>query len=198
MASEIIDLTNKHEKYQFVAYIGHTFSEMQILVEYKSAINILIKDLRTTKTRVDVVTHPLLYMMRHSIELGYKNNFKYFESYNGRQTSKRLFRSHDLQELHIEFKTHFELANSALYFDNDLVIEFNSYYDETTKLINQLGSTEASSFRYIKNTKEQRIFQAAETKDIGEIKKLYDKAITMLIHTSDLVSSYIDDIPTNL
>ena len=192
MTPETIDITNKHERYQFTAYVGHVFSEMGLLGEYENAVNIIIKDLKATNTRIDVVAHPVLYMMRHSLELGYKSNFEYFEPYSGRQTSKNLFGCHDLQKLHVEFKAHFDLINSSLHFDNDLVTEFNKYYDQTTTLISQLGSTEASTFRYTKNTKGQRIFQSTETKDIGEIKKLYDKAITMLAHTSDLISPYTD------
>jgi hypothetical protein len=66
MKPETIDITNKHEKYQFTAYVGQVFSEMGLLGEYETAINI-IKDLKATKTRIDVVAHPVLYMMRHSL-----------------------------------------------------------------------------------------------------------------------------------
>lgn len=202
MKSETIDIQNKHEKYQFTAYVGEVFSEMGLLGEYEKAINIIIKDLKTTKTRIDVVAHPVLYMMRHSLELGYKSNLEYFAPYSKRQTSQKIFGCHDLQKLQAEFKAHFDLIKTELNFDNDLVTEFEKYYNQTTTLINQLGSTEASTFRYTKNTSGQRIFHSTETKDVGEIKELYDKAITMLAHTSDLISPYtdykdlIDKIPT--
>lgn len=192
MTTETIDISNKHERFQFTAYVGHVFSEMGLLGEYENAINIIIKDLKATKTRIDVVAHPVLYMMRHSLELGYKSNFEYFEPYSNRQTSQNILSSHDLQKLHVEFKAHFDLINSSVHFDNDLVSEFEKYYNQTTTLIDQLGSTEVSSFRYTNNTKGQRIFQSAETKDVGQIKELYDKAITMLAHTSDLISPYTD------
>jgi hypothetical protein len=192
MTPETIDITNKHERYQFTAYLGHVFSEMGLLGEYKNAINIIIKELKDTKISIDVVAHPVLYMMRHSLELGYKYNFECFEPYSSRKTIKKLIGCHDLQKLHEEFKAHFDLINSELHFDSDLVTEFEKYYNHTTTLICQLGSTEASSFRYIKNTKGQRVFQSTETKDVGEIKELYDKAITMLAHTSDLISPYTD------
>lgn len=192
MTPEKIDTTNKHERYQFTAYVGHVFSEMGLLGEYENAINIIIKHLKDTKTRIDIVAHPVLYMMRHSLELGYKSNFEYFEPYSNRQSSRKKFECHDLQKLHGEFKEHFDLINTELNFDNDLVVEFDKYYNQTTTLINQLGSTEASSFRYTKNTKGQRIFKSTETKDIGVIKELYDQAITMLAHTSNLISPYTD------
>jgi hypothetical protein len=191
MKSTTIDITNKHERNRFTAYVGHVFTDMGLLGEYECAINIIIKDLKATKKRIDIVAHPVLYMMRHSLELGYKRNFEYFQQYSNRQTSKNLIGCHDLQKLHKEFKTHFDLINTVLHFDNDLVIEFHKYYNHTKTLLYQLGSTEPSSFRYTRNIKGQRIFQSTETKDIGEMKELYDKAIIMLTHTADLISPYL-------
>lgn len=192
MTPEKIDITNKHEKYQFTAYIGHVYSEMGLLGEYENAINIIIKDLKATKTRIDVVAYPVLYLMRHSLELGYKSNFEYLSKYSTRQTCKNLFGSHDLEKLHNELREHFDLISTALKIDNELVKEFNQHFELTTKLISQLGSTEISSFRYTKNSKGQRIFQSTDTKDIGEIKELFDKAVTMLVHTPNLISQYTD------
>jgi len=194
MIQETIDISNKHERYQFTAYVGRVCSEMGLLGEYENAINIILKDLKATKTRIDVVANPVLYMMRHSLELGYKSNFEYLLPYSNRQTNKNILGCHDLQKLHEEFKIHFDTIKTALNLDNDLVKEFDKYYTQTTTLINQLGSKEASSFRYTTNTKGQRIFQSKETKDVGEIKKLYDKAITMLAYTSELISPYTDYI----
>lgn len=192
MITETIDITNKHERHQFTAYIGQAYSEMGLLGEYENAINIIIKDLKDTKTRIDTVSNPVLYMMRHSLELGYKSNLEYFEQYSNRKTTKKLFGCHDLQKLHSEFKTHFYLINATLNFDTDLVTEFNKYYAHTATLIRELGATESASFRYTKDIKGQRIFQPTETKDIGKIKELYDKAITMLVYTSSLISPYTD------
>lgn len=189
MIPEAINVANKHDRYQFTAYVGHAFSDMGLLGEYENAINIIIKELKATKTRIDVVAHPVLYMMRHSLELGYKGNFEYFKNYSDRASINM---GHNLEKLHLELKAHFDLMKVKLNFDKILIEEFEKYYNETSLLINQLGPTEVSSFRYTRNTKGQRIFQGTETKNIGEIKALYDKAVTMLVHTSDLVAPYTD------
>lgn len=192
MTLQNIDITNKYERYQFTAYVGQIASDMGLLGEYENAINIIIKDLKATKTRLDTVAHPVLYMMRHSLELGYKRNFDYLSVYSERQTPKKLLGSHDLQKLHTEFKEHFDLINKALKFDKDVESEFEKYYNKATTLINHLGSGEASSFRYIKNGKGQNIFQSSDTIDVGELKGIYDSTIAMLVHTSDLISPYTD------
>src|SRR5687767_10737381 len=129
MTPQIIDITNKHERYQFTAYVGNAYSDMGLLGEYETAINIIIKELKATKTRVDTVAHPILYMMRHSLELGYKRNFEYLSNYSNRQTSKNLFGSHNLQNLHVELKEHFETIRAALKFDEVAVKEFENYYN---------------------------------------------------------------------
>jgi hypothetical protein len=190
MMAEKIDISDKRVRYQFTAYVGHVSSEMSLLGEYENAVNIIIKYLKTKKERIDLVAHPVLYMMRHSLELGYKTNFEYLSQYSNRQTSKNLFKCHDLQKLHIEFREHFESIKTALKLDDELEKEFTKYYNLTTKLISELGPTEASTFRYLTNFKEQRIFQATETKNIGEIKELYDKAVTMLANISNVISPY--------
>lgn len=182
-----IDQSNKFENYQFNAFIGHDINEMNILVQYKNAVNILIKDLKKTKTRVDMVAYPLLYMMRHSLELGFKYNFKVLEKYSKRVTAKNiLYNCHNLETLNNEFKDHINLLNSN--FDSDLKKQFSKYLISTTRLISELGATEASSFRYIANTQGKRIFNFTDRKSIGEIKELYDDTLEMLINTSDVVS----------
>ncbi len=77
-------------------------------------------------------------------------------------------------------------------FDKDLINEFYKYYEPTTNLIGELGATEISSFRYTHNSKGQLISKSTDTKDIGLIKDLYDKAITMLAHTVDVISPFTD------
>jgi hypothetical protein len=126
------------------------------------------------------------------MEIGYKSNFEYLEKYSNRVTSKRLKRCHNLEKLHAEFKEHIDLVSKSLKIDEDIVNEFISYYDPTTKFISHLKPSEASSFRYSKNTKGLRIFQNTETIDIGELKEQYDRAITLLVHTVDVISPYTD------
>lgn len=192
MNPEKINISDKRERYQFTAYVGHVSSEMGLLGQYENAINIIIKEIKETKTRIDIVSHPILYMMRHSMELGYKSNFEYLEKYSNRKTSNKLKKSHDLGKLHAELKEHFDLISKSLSFDQELVNKFHSYFDQTTEFITNLKPSESSSFRYSKNIKRLKIFQQTDTIDIGELKEQYDRAITLLVHTADVISPYTD------
>jgi hypothetical protein len=200
MTTETIDIENKHVRYQFTAYVGFVHSGMSVLGEYETAINIIVKNLKETNTRLDVVAYPVLYMMRHSLEIGYKENILYLKKYSGRQANKRILERHDLNQLHLEFKEHFEAISTKLSFDNELTLQFYKYYDPTTQLIQSLEPTEASAFRYVTNVKGESIFNGTEKKDFGVIKGQYDNAITMLAHTADVISTYTDyvDLLTEL
>lgn len=200
MTAEFIDPENKHVRYQFTAYVGHVHSEMSVLRQYEAAINIIVRNLKETGTRLDVVSYPVLYMMRHSLEIGYKTNLFHLKKYSGREISKKILESHDLSKLHSEFKEHFDAISSKLSFDKELVLQFYEYYDPTTELVQILKPTEASAFRYVTDVKGKSIFSGTDTMDVGMIKGRYDNAITMLSHTADIISTYTDyiDLTTEL
>lgn len=192
MIAEKIDNTNKHTKHQFTAYIGFVKNEMELVCEYTNAINIIIKYLKDTKTRIDTVANPVLYMMRHSLELGYKINLDYLIKYSKKPLKEKVISGHNLSELHNELKIQFDTIAANLNFEKDIIVEFYEYYNHTTKLINKLGATEISSFRYVHNKKGKQIFKSNEIRDIGSLKEYYDKAITMLVHTANLIAEYTD------
>ncbi|MGG7035752.1 MAG: hypothetical protein ACI7YS_11255 [Flavobacterium sp.] len=182
---EKINRLNKLEDYLFDAHIGQKISEMSILIEYKRAINILIENLQETKTSVDTIDFPLLYMMRHSLELGFKFNIRFLAKYNDKELKDRLLYCHNLEILLNEFKELIMLINPK--FDNDLKSQISKYLDSTSKLVLELGPTEASAFRYLEH-KNVHIFGSKEKRNVREIKELYDEALIMLVNTFDVIS----------
>jgi len=176
---------NKLEDYLFSAHIGQKINEMSILIQYKRAINILIEKLQETKTNVDIIDFPLLYMMRHSLELGFKFNIRFLTKYNNKEIKDKLLCSHNLEILFNEFKELVMLINSK--FDDDLKSQISKFLDSTSKLILDLGPTEASAFRYLEN-KNGHVFGAKEKRNVREIKELYDEVLIMLVNTFDVIS----------
>ncbi len=192
MLTEEINILDKLERYQFTAYVGHITGDMNLLGQYETAINIIIKDLKSTKTRIDVVSYPVLYMMRHSLELGYKRNFEYLEKYSKRTTSSKIQSSHNLEKLHSELKVHVDIISNELSFDKDLIQALDNYYNPTTEFIKELKPHQASSFRYTKDNKGINIFDSKDQIDIGSLKQGYDKAVIMLAHLANVISPYTD------
>ena len=79
---------NKLDLDKLKANIGHSYSDMNLVGQYENAIDILINQIIEEKHRVDTIAHPLLYLMRHSIELGLKENIKYLKKYSKLPISK--------------------------------------------------------------------------------------------------------------
>lgn len=63
---------NKYLASRLEANIGFAQSDMSYLGEYENAIDIIFNFIVENKHNVDTVATPLLYLMRHSIELGLK------------------------------------------------------------------------------------------------------------------------------
>lgn len=181
----MMDKTNNLEDYLLNAHIGQNLSEISILIEYKRAINILVENLKETKTSVDTIAFPLLYMMRHSLELGFKFNIKFLAKYNNKEIEGNLLHSHNLDKLFDEFKE--LIMSKSPKFDDDLENQISEYLDSTAKLISELGPTEISAFRYLES-KGISVFSRKEKRNVREIKELYDEVIKMLINTFDVIS----------
>ena len=54
----------------------------QFILEYLKAIDILMDSIDTNGEPIDFLANPILYLIRHSIELGLKYNLDYFEKYS--------------------------------------------------------------------------------------------------------------------
>ncbi|VTP92158.1 hypothetical protein [Sphingobacterium daejeonense] len=73
---------NNEDLDKLTAYVGHSNSDMNLVGQYENAVDILINQIIKEKHRVDTIAHPLLYLMRHSIELSLKENIKYLKKYS--------------------------------------------------------------------------------------------------------------------
>lgn len=67
---ELPNQINNRELDRLTAYVGHSYSDMNLVGQYENAVDILINQIIKEKHRVDTISHPLFYLMRHSIELG--------------------------------------------------------------------------------------------------------------------------------
>ena len=87
------------------AYVGYSHSEMNLVGQYENVVDILVNKIIEDGSRVDLIAHPLLYLMRHSIELALKENIKYLNKYSELGLG-RYIKGHAIDELLKEFETH--------------------------------------------------------------------------------------------
>lgn len=182
---------NNRDLDKLTAYIGQSYSDMNLVGQYENAVDILINQIIEEKHRVDTIAHPLLYLMRHSIELGLKENIKYLKKYSKLPILKS--KTHTLSDLFSEFEKHYSKIAIENNFEIELKEEYNKYTSDLKDVINALGE-EASSFRYVYANDEKKVFANSDTINVYELKKKYDNSLVFISHNADVISPYTDYI----
>lgn len=131
---------------------------------------------------VDTIALPLLYAMRHYLELIMKYNIEYLHEFSG-STNMVGKAVHSLSSLANAFKEHWLLTKRKFNIkvdDTCLLSSFSQLIDELSKL-----DSYAVSFRYSHDTKEEKNFSWLDTINIYELKILLDDAKLLLNHSID-------------
>ena len=182
---------NNRDLDKLTANIGHSYSDMNLVGQYENTVDILINQIIEEKHRVDTISHPLLYLMRHSIELGLKENIKYLKKYSKLPILKS--KTHTLSDLFLEFEKHYKKIAIENNFEIELKEEYNKYTSDLKDVITALGE-DASSFRYVYATDGKKIFENSKTINVYELKKKYDNSLVFITYTADVISPYTDYI----
>ena len=80
----------------FVAHVGQRQSFASYLNSYEQAVKRLFDDIVSGKESVDLIAPPLLFLMRHSLELGYK--FTLWELHQINEDAYNLTRIHAVEK----------------------------------------------------------------------------------------------------
>lgn len=132
---------------------------------------------------VDTIALPLLYSMRHYLELILKYNIEYFHEFSG---SKSMVGKpvHTLSSLANAFKEHWLLAKQRF----NIKIDDTNLLSSFSKLIVELSKMDdyAVSFRHSHNKNKDKNFSWLDTVNIYELKILLDDARLLLNHSTDV------------
>ncbi|MBU0967720.1 MAG: hypothetical protein KKA54_15215 [Proteobacteria bacterium] len=182
-----------HKRWHFEAQIGFHISYGSYLSAYRRAVDILFEAIEARNSPVNTISYPLLFLVRHSLEIGYKLNINYLSRYSGLD-DKVNWDKHYLIELHQAFKDHFMAVVKELGVDQKVVDDFNSYYSKVEKLTRIFNVLDRGSysFRYPVDTKQKEVFKHKDTINLLDVKDLYDKAMILLFHTPDVLSDATD------
>jgi hypothetical protein len=185
------DKIDKHLKYRMEANIGFAISDMSYMGEYENAIDIIFNFIVEKEHNIDTVATPVLYMMRHSTELGLKYNIRYLEKYSERKVPAGVMRSHNLTNLLVEFNQQFQALHKKYGFDQTILDQYDGYFGKAQNMVTELGEDD-STFRYVQNTKANRVFSHSAKKDVLKIKKYFDETVILLTHTADVIAQHTD------
>lgn len=177
-------------------YLGRSTSWGNYFGQYERVANYLLESVETGEHPINTICHPLLFLLRHSLELGYKANILELEKISGlpSQLQLRGRRAHKLDELHRDFERHFFKVVEIYGMDDAVLAEFHNYNSKLKELreIFQKLDEYSYSFRYPVDPDKEVNFEFTERLDVLAVKELYEEAMILLSHTIDVLGEYIE------
>lgn len=183
------------------ANVGSYQTFFSYLNSYHEAFRILIDQTKKSNNHIDTILFPCLYLVRHSLELGFKVNIKYFSKYSNR-TDHINSTSHSLKDLFDAFKLHVNSTVSELktkhsiVIDKNDLIEFKGYckdVNELVKIFEQLDHT-SQSFRYPVDQNNNAVFKGITKLNLLAVEDLFNKSMILLKFTSSVFGQYTQEI----
>jgi len=168
--------------------------------EYEFSVAFIFKSL--SGGEITGISLPLAYLIRHTLELGYKMNLLELEKvsdlkakieYKGKS-------AHRIDDLHREFERQMIAIFKKYSADQDLIKQFNKLNTKLTKLKKQVHKLDELSyaFRYpVKNDGTTPNFDFKSRSDktdvinFKNIRELYNDSIPLIKYSTDVVNEII-------
>lgn len=173
----------------FKAYIGQQASFAAFTGTYEYAVEALYKLIAQENVTPDLIAKPLLFLMRHTLELGYKFTLFHLCSRNKttfNPTAKGA-ENHFLRKLHTRLGQEYHQAvisgrvpDNAKTFD-----EYYSLTEEGMRIFDELDST-STRFRF-PATDERAIYLIDKTVNLLNLKNVFDDAMILLNTLVDVI-----------
>jgi len=170
--------------------------------EYQFTVDLLFKSL--SGGEVTVVALPLAYLMRHTLELGYKMNLIELEKVSGvkAQIAYKGKSAHKIDDLHREFEIQMKAIFIKYKADKEIIKQFNNLNSKLRDLKVMMHKLDELSyaFRYpVKNDGITPNFDKSDIEDktdvinFKQIKPVYDDSIHLIKYSTDVVKEIIDN-----
>ncbi len=174
------------------SHIGmHSNTNETYAMQYKEAFDTLYKSSKPA----DMIALPMMFLMRHYLELILKSNIMYFSKFSeSKSMLKRIKSEHKLLLLANAFQEHWNLVVKKYKLKiNDT--EYIKSFEIFIALMDQLDQY-SMSFRYSHDKENEKHFEWGDTLDIYTIKKSLDKVLPFIEHSVDVfydqVEQYIE------
>lgn len=150
---------------------------MGVFGQYVRGVDYLYKAIEQTSFSADHCSYPILFLMRHALEVGLKANIQCLVEEGRQQTTLSLVRCHNLEELCKEFR---QLVEAQGILNAESLAFFQEEVQCIESLIKLMPS--ASSFRYTEERNRSKVFKR-EMLDIAVMKSKFDRAYTLIAYT---------------
>lgn len=179
---------------ELIARLGWTNSFGGYLGCYEQAVERLFKSIDQNQEPIDLIAPPLLFLMRHSMELGYKFTLWELHQMNGEPYDPKKYKNHRLDQLHEALQAQHKKAVEKYDLPDTEVENFAEYCIKTEAGLKKFHALDADSFsfRYPIDNSGKPNFARDQTVDLVALKHLYDDAMILLRHTADVLGEYVD------
>lgn len=136
------------KQFKFDSYIGWNQSWWHYYVDYREATTLLIEKINNN-TPVDTIALPVLFMIRHSIELGLKANILELEKFSKAKPKLKLDgKSHNLMFLYDYFTGHLQEVCKEYKVQKDILDQIDHYKEHMLKMVDRLDKIDKGSFNF--------------------------------------------------
>lgn len=188
MRQEPVD---KKKRYKFESYIGWNQNWWNYYIQYKEGVDKIV-GLIESGIPIDTISLPLLFLTRHSLELGLKANILKLESVNSKigKITLRGSRYHSLELLYNKFEEHITVILKKNKVSQTTRDEIASYLKEFEPLKDILHNLDQGSynFRYPVNTSGVPNFDWNDKVQIADIIDMYYKIQPFLMYTENVLT----------
>lgn len=184
----------ERRQWPMVAHVGLYRSFGAYLAFYEGVVEHLFAALREGKGTVDGFAPPLLFLMRHAMELGYKYTLSELHQMNEEPYDNKAYGKHGLRCLHVALRSQHGKAVEKYGLPDSVVSNFKDYCDKTETGMNQFEALDSTSFnfRYPVDKAGTPNFPPGQTVDLQAIKLTFDDSMILLRHTADVLGEYVD------
>jgi hypothetical protein len=170
----------------FTAHIGLYCNYASYFSDYQKAVDIPFQSVAATETNPDSVAFSLPFLMRHSLELGYKFTLEtVHRDAGGLYMPAR--EGHSLVRCHERLGKWFKEICNASEISAELIKDFDKYYELARVGMQEFDrlDPDSSHFRYPTDKKgSTSCFARTDKTNLLDLKTAFDGAMTLLRNTA--------------
>ena len=152
------------------------------------------------KQLTDTLSYPFLFLVRHTLELGFKANIYVLGKYSGKDYGLDQYSNvtigHILPPLHKALIDHFDELSKDGDKNSATNIGFYKHSKKLASLVSYFDKIDNRSFtfRYPVDIEGKQNLSSQEMINLKELKDKYDEAIILLKHTQDILVGFLNFI----
>ena len=175
----------------FTAFVGLYPRFNAFVAFYTDAVEALYRRVSEGNDTPDMIAFPLLFLMRHALELGYKYSLFHLCKLNSTTFDPRNKEGHSLAKLHKRLGVeYYKALENGSFPDRDKEC-FEKYYaltDASMQRFDELDS--ASTKTRFPNSDESPAFSCETNVNLLELKNEFDYAMILLTTMADVIGEY--------